>query len=109
MRNYNEELFYQIALSLIPKVGPVLAKRLIAYTGSPKALFEEKKGKLLKIPNIGENLIRNIKNKDIFEKVEKELAFIEQYQIDVIFYLDKRYPKRLKNCEDAPILLYSKG
>ncbi len=106
---YNEELFYQIALSLIPKVGPLLAKRLIAYTGSPKALFEEEKRKLLKIPNIGENLVNNIKSKTIFEKAKKELAFIERYHIDVLFYLDKRYPKRLKNCEDAPVILYSKG
>jgi len=105
----NEDLFYQIALSLIPKVGPVLAKRLIAYTGSPKALFEEKKRKLLKIPNIGENLVNNIKSNVIFEKAEQELSFIERYHIDVLFYLDKRYPKRLKNCEDAPVILYSKG
>lgn len=109
MKDYNEELFYWIALSLIPKVGPVLAKRLIAYTGSPKALFEEDKRKLLKIPNIGENLVHNIKEKGIFEKVEREMTFIEHYQINVFFYLDKNYPKRLKNCEDAPIILYSKG
>jgi DNA processing protein len=105
----NEDLFYQIALSLIPKVGPVLAKRLIAYTGSPKALFEEKKRKLLKIPNIGENLVNNIKSNGLFEKAEQELAFIERYHIDVLFYLNNRYPKRLKNCEDAPVILYSKG
>ena len=109
MRNYNEDRFYQIALSLIPKVGPVLAKRLIAYTGSPKALFEESKSKLLKIPNIGENLVHHIQSKNIFEKAERELAFIKNYNIGVSFYLDKNYPKRLKNCEDAPIILYSKG
>ncbi|MFW5945228.1 MAG: DNA-processing protein DprA, partial [Bacteroidota bacterium] len=90
-------------------VGPVLAKRLISYTGSPKGLFEERKSKLLKIPNIGENLVNNIKSKSIFEKAEREMAFIENYQIDVYFYLDDRYPKRLKNCEDAPVLFYSKG
>lgn len=109
MKKYNEEIFYQIALSLIPKVGPVLAKRLIAYAGSPKALFEERKGNLLKIPNIGENIVNNIKSKKIFELTERELDFIGKYQIDILFYQDKEYPGRLKNCEDAPVILYTKG
>jgi DNA processing protein len=108
--NYeNEELFYKIALSLIPKIGPVLAKRLISYTGSPKSLFDESRSNLLKIPNIGENLVNNIKSKQIFEKAENELEFVNQYKIRVLFYLDNNYPERLKNCEDAPIVLYAKG
>jgi DNA processing protein len=109
MSNYNDEVFYQIALSLIPKVGPLLAKRLISYTGSPKALFEQPKSKLLKIPNIGNNLVNNIRSKHIFEAASREIAFIEKYNIQVLFYLDSNYPARLKNCEDAPIILYVKG
>jgi DNA processing protein len=43
------------------------------------------------------------------KKAEKELTFIEKNGVDVIFYTDSRFPKRLKNCNDAPVLLYSKG
>ncbi len=32
-----------------------------------------------------------------------------QNHVDVLFYTDGTYPKRLKNCYDAPVLLYSKG
>lgn len=35
-------LLYKIAISLIPGIGCVNAKRLIAYTGSIEGIFKEK-------------------------------------------------------------------
>lgn len=43
------------------------------------------------------------------KRAEQEMEFIERNGIDVIFYTDKRYPKRLKSCNDSPILLFGKG
>lgn len=106
---YDKSLQYKVALSLIPKIGPILAKRLIAYTGSPQAVFQENKKNLLKIPNVGEQLAKNITSKGYLEKAEKELKFIEKYNIHTYFFTDEAYPPRLKNCEDSPVLLYSKG
>jgi len=107
--SFDNNLQYKIALSLIPKVGPILAKRLIAYTGSPQAVFQESKNNLLKIPNVGEQLAKNIISKDYLEKAESELKFIEKYNIHAYFFTDKSYPERLKNCEDSPVIFYSKG
>lgn len=105
----DKNLQYKIALSLIPKIGPILAKRLIAYTGSPQAVFQENKNNLLKIPNIGEQTAKHICSKDYLEKAETELKFIEKYNIHTYFFTDKAYPERLKNCEDSPVIFYSKG
>jgi DNA processing protein len=104
-----QSLIYKIALSLMPKVGPVMAKRLIAYTGSPEAVFKESEKNLLKIPNLGKHIVKNVHNSELFKKAEQELQFIEKYRIEPLFYTDKSYPNRLKNCEDSPILIYSKG
>jgi DNA processing protein len=46
---------------------------------------------------------------DALRKADAEMKFIERNEIDVIFYTDPRYPKRLKMCNDSPLLLYSKG
>ena len=105
----DKNLQYKIALSLIPKIGPILAKRLIAYTGSPQAVFKENKNNLLKIPNVGEQLARNITSKIYLEKAETEIKFIEKYNIHTYFFTDEAYPTRLKNCEDSPVIFYSKG
>lgn len=103
------QLAYQIAVTQLTGVGSVIAKKLIAYTGSVEAIFKEKKQALLKIPGIGDVLADEIVNQKVFSIVEKELAFIEKYNIETHFYLDTNYPQRLKPCDDCPVLLYSKG
>lgn len=105
----NEDLKYKIALSLIPKVGHVIAKKLVSHVGSFEGVFKETKKKLLTIPGIGEVLAESITNSEALSKADEELKFIEKHNITTCFYLDKEYPERLKYCEDAPILIYSKG
>ena len=100
---------YKIALSLIPNVGPLLARKLVAYTGSVEAIFKEKKSSLSKVPDIGENIIRNINQAEILHKAEQELSHMQKNNIHSLFYLDHEYPRRLKECEDSPVILFYKG
>jgi DNA processing protein len=102
-------LIHKIAIGMIPGIGSITAKKLIAYTGSIEGIFREKKSKLLKIPGIGEVLANEIINNNVLEKAEKEYGFIKQYNIKTYFYLDENYPERLKHCQDSPIMLYIKG
>jgi len=104
-----EDLKYKIALSLIPKVGHVIAKKLVSYVGSFEGVFKQSKSNLLKIPGIGEILASSITNTDALLKADEEIEFIKKNKITTTFYLDKEYPERLKYCEDAPILIYTKG
>ena len=105
----SDSLKYKIALSLIPTIGDVLAKRLVAYCGSVEGVFKEKKAALEKIPGIGTVNAGAVINQTVFNRAEEEILFIEKNNIQPIFYLDKAYPKRLTHCEDSPILLYFKG
>jgi len=104
-----DDLIYKIALTLIPGVGSVNGKSLVAYCGGVKAVFMEKKRALLKIPGIGEQTVNALANHNVFERAEEELAFIEKNKIISLFYLDKEYPIRLKQCHDSPLMLYYKG
>ncbi len=107
----NEQLIYQIALTSIPNIGDRTAKKLIAYCGSAKDVFEESKKALEKIPSIGivnAQKIYSYKN-EALNIAEKELTFIDKNKIDAHFYLDDNYPNKLKHCEDGPIVLYTKG
>lgn len=104
-----DNLKYKIALTLIPNIGDILAKRLVAYCGSVQAVFEEKKSSLEKIPGIGSMHSNAVVNHTIFELAEEEIKFIEKNNIQPLFYLDSDYPKRLTYCEDSPVMLYYKG
>lgn len=102
-------LLHQIALTLIPGVGDLTARNLLSYCGSPEEVFKAKVSSLITIPGIGTLTAKAIRHHSQFERAEKELQFIERYKIQTFFVTDKLYPARLKNCVDAPLLLYFKG
>ncbi|MCB0632037.1 MAG: DNA-processing protein DprA [Saprospiraceae bacterium] len=104
-----DELLYQIGLTQLPLVGPVNARQLIAYCGSARDVFTARKKELLLIPGIGEQIARSILEQDVLQIAERELHFIEQHQIQALFYLHKDYPARLRAYNDAPVLLYYQG
>jgi DNA processing protein len=105
----NEKLKYQIALSLLPGIGGVLARNLVAYVGSVEGIFSQSLQALQKIPGIGEFNARQIKNSNVIPRAEKEIEFLKKYNIEAFFYTEKNYPRRLKNCIDSPVLVYCKG
>jgi DNA processing protein len=104
-----EEKRYQIAVSLIPGVGDVIGKKLIAYCGSAEGVFDEGVKALNKIPGIGSKLAKIIKESDTLQRADEELAFMEKQGVKMVFYSDKDYPFRLKQCDDGPLILYYKG
>jgi len=106
----NPEILYQVGLTLIPGLGNFLIKQCISYCGSAKNVFEATKGELLKIPKCGEktaNLI--LENKNVLEKAEKIIRKSQEENIQLLFYANENYPKRLLRFDDAPALLYFKG
>ncbi len=104
-----DRLICRIALTLIPGIGDVHGKRLVAYCGGPEAVFREKRKNLMKVPGIGEVIANAVQRKEILDRAEQELEFLRKYQIDALFYLDPGYPDKLKHCDDGPIMLYYKG
>ena len=102
-------LKYFIALQQISGIGNITARQLIAYLGSVEAVFTEKQSVLQKVPGVGPLLSANIKEKDYLAIAEKELEFIDKYKIKAQTFLDSSYPNRLKQCEDAPLVLFQKG
>jgi len=104
-----DALRYKIGIGLIPKIGPVLTKRLVAYCGNAEHVFREKRQSLSKIPGIGERLASYIvKHRDL-ATADEEIEFISKNNIAALFYLDEGFPERLKHCEDSPVLLYTRG
>lgn len=102
-------LIHQIGLTLIRNVGHVHARRLLDFFGSAEAVFSAGRSDLLQVQGIGESIARQILQTDALVSAEEQLRFIEKHKIAVLFYTADNYPQRLKNCYDAPVLLYYKG
>jgi DNA processing protein len=104
-----EELLHRIALSLLPNLGPVIARALYSHCGSAISVFKERKTLLAKIPGVGPKRIQNAFKASVMDRAEKELAFVYKHKLQVLFYTDESYPYRLNQCADAPCLMYYKG
>src|SRR5690606_37796417 len=98
-----------LALLSLPNIGDISAKRLLGKLGSAEAIFKEKKSSLMKIDGIGLHILKEFGNTSYFDEAEAELKFIEENEIEVVYFQDKNYPQNLKHCIDAPVLLFQKG
>ncbi|MGJ1431849.1 DNA-processing protein DprA [Sphingobacterium spiritivorum] len=99
----------QIALTKVKGIGPRLSRSLLSHCDSVEAIFSASKKQLLTIPGINTAIIDRIRSKEVLLEAEQELAFISAHHIDLLWIEDDRYPRRLRECDDAPLLLYYKG
>lgn len=104
-----DELYYQVALTLVPELGAIRARQLVDHFGTAAAVFKAKKKEIAVIEGIGEACARSIKEWDDFGEAETEIRFTEQHGIQTIFLTDAAYPQRLLHCYDPPTLLYYTG
>lgn len=111
IRVEDQQWIHRIALSMLKGIGPVNARNLVAYCSGVDAIFTDRKLKntLEKVPGIGPKLIASITDKKVLPRAEKELAYVRKHKLRMRFYLDADFPRRLKQAEDAPVLLYAKG
>jgi DNA processing protein len=100
---------YKIALGLVPGIGGITARKILAFTGSAEAVFSVSKKTLLGIPGVGDLLADRIGSKGIIDQASRELEFIHKKGINCLFYGEDGYPERLLDCYDAPMLLFTLG
>jgi len=105
----NQDLIYQIGITLVKGIGNITAKQIIENMNDVALLFKEKKHLLEKTYGLSRRLINEIHRPDVLTRAEKEIRFIERAAITPLFITDPDYPNRLKDCVDAPVMLYFRG
>ena len=102
-------LLYQIALTKVNGVGPVVGRHILSHFGGAGSVFSASKRDLAGIQGLSSRVIEGLSNTDALKAAEKELQFVEKHGIQILFWGNSNYPKRLAECADAPLLLYYRG
>lgn len=104
-----QEVFYQIALTMVQQVGVVHARNLLEHFKSAEAVFKASIAEIESVQGIGTQRAKKIRVFNSFARVESEIKFLTKYGIRALHLLHPDYPRRLLNCYDPPTLLYYKG
>lgn len=100
---------YRIALGMIPGIGGITARKILACTGSAEAVFSAPEKTLLGIPGVGDLLVERIRNTGVLDLARRELEYINKRNIRCLFYGEDEYPETLLDCYDAPMFLFMMG
>lgn len=112
MESVTQDLYYEVALTLFPNIGPQLTRQLMSYGGSARNVLHLPPGKLRKIPGVGPATVAILTGAErtaALKQAEDALRKAEKEGIQLLFYTNKQFPSRLKQLPDAPVLLYYQG
>lgn len=106
---YTEEHLFSIALRECSNIGDINFHKLIWAFGSAQNTWKSSSKELQKVTGIGRKIISDIGNEKHLKFAEKEISFCQKNNIQInLRHLDQ-LPFLLKECEDAPAILYQKG
>ncbi len=104
-----DEILARLALTFIDGVGPKMARVLLSHFGDARNIMSAPAKDLKSVGGMGEVRAKACKDATVLARAEAELRFIQKHSLQALFFTDKDYPTRLRNCEDAPILLFYRG
>jgi DNA processing protein len=105
----NTKLNYQIALNQLKGIGPIKARFLLSKIENIESLFHDSFASLAIQTGIPVSFLKQMNREKALDEAQKHFSYIEKQEIRTHFYLESSYPQRLKQCADAPLLLFSKG
>lgn len=109
MKETPEDIISQIALLEMTHVGPRIARKLINYFGSAHEVINASIQELRELGAIGEKILEQRSNEEHVNFAKAQVQYCAQQGAQIISYYGKQFPYRLKQCADAPLVLYQRG
>ena len=98
---------YWIWFSRINKIGAKAQNKLLEKYHNPERIWNLPKEELQEI--LDNKQVEIVLNQNNRENLEKYDEYMQKHKIKMITILDKKYPKKLRNIYDPPVVLYVKG
>lgn len=88
---------------------PVTALDLIGHQGDVREVFRLKESELTELLGGEPDLARKILSRELWKQAEEEVKWAASKGVEILLQDDSAYPLLLKECYDAPPVLYYKG
>ncbi len=103
------QLQLQIALTFLQGIGSIRARLLLSKIPDINCLFSYSLHELQHATGLSKKILKQMNREEALIQAEKQLGFIERNNLKTFFIQSPDYPRRLKQCEDAPMILYGQG
>lgn len=106
----NDESYYAMALTRITGISQPQALHLYRQLGSARAVYDHRNDMGDAVGDCPPQLCQAVRHwDDALRRTDAELQFTGSKGIRVLTLLDADYPQRLRDCADAPVVLYYRG
>ena len=99
-------LAYKIAFSLLRGMNATTAGEMLRRLGSPEEFFRLDARSLRSRMGVKSDLADSEYRSSLLEIAVSEAEFIADNNVRSCFFTDQDYPRRLRECADAPVMLY---
>lgn len=103
------ELVYACALSRIFNYDCIKAKLLTERYPLPEEVFSLSRRELKDILGENSKYVEDVLDHGNLRKSEEEVKWALDHNVRIFYIGDSDYPRRLKECPDAPVVLFYKG
>lgn len=105
-----QETFYMMALTQVPAMSLANLHLLVEELGTATAVFENRKSLRQLMPSASQKTLDALAALEShLPRCEAEMEFCKKGKIQCLGLNDEAYPQRLRECPDAPVLLYYRG
>jgi DNA processing protein len=102
-----------LTLHLVPGLGPVTCKRLIAHFGSPEEVLSADIADLAAVSPLRQESVAALRSgegrKSLDARAQEEFTLAAEKELSLIPYDDPLYPVPLQQIHDPPVMLYVRG
>lgn len=105
---FNEPRLFWVALNLVKGIGSVRFKALVDHFGDARSAWEAAPS-ALRAAGLSEKIVNNLIKVRASVDLKTAWEQIDANQITLLTWLDDTYPRRLKEINQSPPVLYSRG
>ena len=105
----SDDCIYTCALGKVFAYRCSDGRRLIDAFGSPSSVFSAGRSELRAVMHNADVFVELLCDPALLDWACDEVSWAADNGVGLFPYYDRRYPRRLAECEDAPLLLYCKG
>ncbi len=104
-------MIYTVALNRTLRYNSRAARELIEIAGSAKKVFGLNTKELKELFCKRYSFFEALRNENNYREAEKEISWAQENDIKILCAFDKegKYPAKLRECPDYPLILYVKG